>query len=177
MHGYNVREGKGSAPKVTRGIKKRGLVFDPVEVFNLLRDTWDNAPIPKDANFEGVAIEKSGAGSFICFYYSTYQAGNSEAIILRPISANFDPLSHCVALKPQQLLDILKYWFDGKVPLDAEARAFYINKNWCQLCLEVVSDHFPDSNAVKLPMIHLSYDTEKVVVFDDQKNQSEIKVN
>lgn len=167
IHGYKDEYLIGTAPK-SHG-RKRGLVFDPLEVFELLRDTWHNIPIPADAQFQGVAIEKAAAASYICLYYST-DCANREQIIVKPTDINLNPLGHCIAIRPQQLVDMLKTWFDGMVPNDAEATAFYINKMFNMLCIEVASEKFPDSNALTLPMLHLTYDGEKIFALDDKKN-------
>lgn len=174
MHGYDVKEAKGTAA-VLHG-KKRGLVFDPLEAFELLRDTWDNIPIPNDARFEAVSIESVGHGSYICFYYST-DTVNREKLIVKPSDANLSPLGHCVSFKPQTLVNILKYWFDGMVPSDAEATSFYINKMFSLLCIEVSSDKWPSSDALKMPMLHLTYDGERMFLLNDKGEQRAEKVN
>ena len=173
MHGYQNETLIGTAPKMHG--RKRGLVFDPLEVFELLRDTWHNAPIPPDAQFEAVSIEKSGADSFICFYYSTSES--KKLIIVGPQGSDFNPMSHCISLKPQMLVDILKYWFHGDVPNDAEPTAFYINQFFNSLCIEVASDKFPNSDASKMPMIHLTYDQEKVISLNDRGETKQTMVN
>jgi len=147
-------------------------VLDPQEVFDLLRDTWANAPIPKDARFEAISTEKKGRDSFICFYFSTDSAGR-EQIIIKPTDVNFSPLAHCITLKPQLFLDILKYWFDGMVPSDAEATGLYINKFFNYICLEAQSEKFPAAEVTgNLPLLHLRYEASQVYALDEQTGKS-----
>lgn len=163
MYGYTSEQlvGKRARP---RG-RMRGLTIDPLGVFELLRDTYKNIPIPPDAKFEGIAIEKKGPASFIAFYYSTGYA--NKAIIVKPTDVNFDPMSHCFILKPQLLVDILKYYCDGRVPKDAEAVSFSLNPMFNLIRIDIYSDKFKDSNATAIPLIHLRYEAAQLFTSDE----------
>lgn len=163
IHGYEneMLVGKKADP---RG-KMRGLTIDPLGVFELLRDTYKNIPIPPDAKFEAISIEKKGPASYIAFYYSTNLS--NKAIIVKPTDANFDPMSHCFILKPQLLVDILKYYCDGRVPKDAEAKAFSINQRFNLIRIDIYSDKFKVSDAAAIPLIHLRYEAEQLFTSDE----------
>ena len=102
---------------------------------------------------------------------------NREKLIIKPTDVNLNPMGHCVSFKPQTLVNIFKYWFDGMVPSDAEATAFYINKMFSLLCIEVSSDKWPSSDSDKMPMLHLTYDGERMFLLDDNKQMKSEKVN
>ena len=162
MHGYEneVLQGKRTD---TRG-RRRGLVISPDEIFELLRDTYTNIPIPGDAQFQALQIDD--ANRRINFYYST---NTPDKLLVAKESDNyFNPLGHCVTFLPQTLVNILKYWFDGKVPSDAEFKAFHVHKLFNFLCLEVASDKFPDSMSATLPMLHLRYEGGRLMSLDEK---------
>lgn len=162
IHGYEneMLVGKKSDP---RG-RMRGLTIDPWGVFELLRDTYKNIPIPPDAKFEGISIEKKGPASYIAFYYSTDLS--NKAIIVKPTDVNLNPMGHCFILKPQLLVDILKYYCDGRIPKDAEAKAFSINQRFNLIRIDIYSDKFKVSDAAAIPLIHLRYEAEQLFSSD-----------
>ena len=148
MYGYDTKELIGTA-KQTRG-RVRGLVVDPRDVLELLRDTWGNVPVPSDAQFQGFGVQRKGADSYIEFYYTSL----------------LDPINTCVTLKPQQLVDILKYWYDGCVPSDAEIKAVQINKYFTFIRLDVESGKFGASDAANIPLMHLRYEGGQLFTSD-----------
>lgn len=163
MHGYEVSQLVASKPK--HHGKVRGIVFDPRDIFELLRDTYSNVPIPKDSVFEAIDIQRQRTDSYIGFYFSTASA---KRILVTPTNTNFDPIgNHCVVLKPQHLLDIFKSYANGSIPTDAEATGFSINTKMTFVMIEASSWKFPPSNSDKIPLIHIRYEEGELFTLDD----------
>ena len=168
MHGYDVSQIVATKPR--HHGKVRGIVFDPRDVFDLLRDTYSNIPIPKDAKFEAIDIQRKRTDSYIGFYFSTPSA---KRIIVTPTNVNFDPTgAHCVAVKPPQLLAIFKSYANGAIPSDAEATGFSINTRMTFVMIEASSWKFPASLADKIPLIHIRYEEGELFTLDDAKQKA-----
>ena len=163
MHGYETSQIIATKPK--HHGKVRGIVFDPRDIFDLLRDTYSNVPIPKDAIFEAIDLQRKRIDSYIGFYFSTASA---KRILLTPTNTNFDPTgTHCIVLKPQHLLDILKSYANGAIPSDAEATSFSLNTKMTFIMIEASSWKFAPSNAEKIPLIHVRYEEGELYTLDD----------
>ena len=169
MHGYTSESLVGTKSKPSG--KVRGLVIDPIDVLELMRDTYANTPIPPDAKFEGLEVEKKGAGSYINFYFST---DLSNKTIIKPTDISIDPTKpHCITFKPQYLIDILKYWCNGMVPSDAEAMSFNVHPRFTLIRVDIYSNKFKDSHSTNIPLIHLRYEGGQLYTMDEHANREE----
>lgn len=141
-----------------------GLAIRPEQMLEFFHDVIPTAPIPKDAQFQGLGIEDSGCDSKVKFYFTSV----------------VNPFENCVELSPAYFLEILKRHTDGLVPRDAEFDGIEISARFTVILLRIKSEHFPPHPGNDLPLAHLRYEAGQLMllnVFEAVKKDRRIQIS
>lgn len=149
---FTKRQVEGSRKRADshRG-KIRGIILRPEQMLDLIRDTYQGAPVPMDAQLFALGIE------------------SRENLLQLYFSSASNPLVRCIQLRPTSLLEILKAKSEGIVPSDAELKGISIHQHFTVLRMEVASDKFEPGESRELPMIQMRYEMGKLWVLDQSQ--------
>ena len=126
-------------------------------MLDLIRDSYQSAPIPADAQLFALGVE------------------SRENLLQLYFNSASNPLVRCIQIKPASLLEILKTKSEGMIPSDAELRGISVHQHFTVIRMEVSSDKFPLSECKELPMIQIRYELGKLWVNDQsQPEQKEV---
>jgi hypothetical protein len=115
----------------------------------LVRDVYSNAPIPVDAQFIGIGVED--ADNLFQFYFASEMGGNQV---------------HCINIRPQLMLDIIKGECGNKLPSDTELIGISVHEAFTFLRLDVKSNKFEPSDSGQMPLIQVRYEGGTFMVLD-----------
>lgn len=156
---FTKRQIEGSRQRANshRG-KIRGIILRPEQMLDLIRDTYQGAPIPMDAQLFALGIEAR------------------ENLLQLYFSSASNPLVRCIQLRPTGLLEILKAKSEGMIPSDAELKGISIHQHFTVLRMEVASDKFAASETPSMPMIQMRYELGKLLVLDQSQAEQKEKL-
>lgn len=141
---------------IIKGAKfSRGFIIKPDQILDLVHDTQQGIPLPKDAEFKGLGLDDAGVDSKIEFYFSSAVA----------------PSEHCLSMKPEIFFRMLIDLCCGLLPTDSELDGIEISPNFTVILLRVKSSHWPAPRLQdgKLPLYHLRYEFGKILLVDPSK--------
>jgi len=124
----------------------RGIVIRPEQMLDLIRDTYPQSPVPSDALFQAVGVDREKNLIYFHFY----------SIISPQIS--------CAAMQPQLLLDFLKGHAEGAIPLDAEMVGISVHNDLTLMRLDARSTKFDAIPNDATPVIEIRYEGGELLV-------------